>query len=260
MDTTKSVDVIIPTYKNDCELDRAIESALSQGQTVNRIFVLDDGNEESLQNKIKLRYSSNPFVEYIPLKHTGHPGIVRSVGIQRSTARWIAFLDADDFWNEGKLEIQLEAAREFNAIGVTSNASTFQDGNKGGRLIEKVPQKITFEMLIKDNIIVNSMVIVQKEALLRVGGYADSYRATTVEDYATWLRLLTFNDFIGVNLELGCYQISTNSIRSQNVADPRIHAIADYLVWSNLLDESWERKFRRKRKLALKAIGKQYAQ
>jgi teichuronic acid biosynthesis glycosyltransferase TuaG len=258
MDTTKLVDVIIPTYNNDSELDRAIESVFIQGKIVNRIFVLDDGNEESLQSKLISRYSKNPIVEYIPLKHTGHPGIVRSIGIQRSTAKWIAFLDADDFWNEGKLEIQLQAAREFNAIGVTSNASTFQDGNKGRRLIDKVPQKINFEMLIKDNIIVNSMVIVQKEALLKVGGYADSYRATTVEDYATWLRLLTFNDFIGVDLELGCYQISTNSIRSQNIADPRIHAITDYLVWSNSIDESENRMIRRKRKLALKAIGKQY--
>lgn len=256
---TKLVDVIIPTYKNDSELDRAIESALIQGNVINQIFVVDDGNEESLQKKIQSRYSSNPLVEYIPLAHTGHPGIVRKVGIQNSTAEWVAFLDADDFWKAEKLEIQLQAAKEFNAIGVTSNASTFQDGKIGQRLIEKVPRKISFEMLIKDNIIVNSMAIVQRKALLNVGGYADSYRATTVEDYATWLRLLTYNDFVGVDLELGCYQISPNSIRSQNIADPRIYAIADYLVWSNLVDEPKERKLRSKRKLALKAIGNQYA-
>jgi len=256
---TKIVDVIIPTYKNDSELDRAVESALIQGNIINRIFVLDDGNEESLQQKIQSRYSSNPLVEYIPLKHTGHPGLVRKVGIQKSTARWIAFLDADDFWNEKKLEIQLQVAKEFNAIGVTSNASTYQDGKIGQPLIKKVPLKISFEMLIKDNVIVNSMAIVQREALLSVGGYADSYRATTVEDYATWLRLLTYNNFIGVDIELGCYQISSNSIRSQNIADPRIHAIADYLVWSNSLDDPDERKLRKKRKLALKVIGNQYA-
>ena len=256
---TNLIDVVIPTFQNNSDLHLAIQSALNQGRMTNKVFVVDDGSDIEIQTSLETRYRNHKKVNYFHVPHVGHPGVMRKIGIENSQATWIAFLDSDDVWFPGKLELQLDAVVKSKGCGVTSNAKVMQDGIMGESFIKSLPMQIGFSELIRDNKVINSMIMVKRESLLNVGVYADSFRVRTPEDYATWLRILTREEFIGLDIDLGYYQISESSIRKDDKEDPRIFAIADYLVWSNQHKDSATKNFRNKRKLAAKVLRKQYA-
>lgn len=250
------VDVVIPTFDRDDSLFRAIDSALIQGECINRIWVIDDGSTKEVQRRIQERYLNNIAVKVICLEHCGHPGKVRKVGIENSEAKWIAFLDSDDWWHPGKIYKQLRIAEKYSAQAITCNARVFKAGKDLGLLHEKLPKKLTFKRISKTNLVINSMLMVKREELLKIGLYADSDRVRTPEDYATWLRLTSNIDIYVVDEEGGGYQISETSVRRFDYSDPRIYAFADFLLWSNYQTDKY--RFRRNRKLILKSLAREY--
>jgi len=250
------VDVVIPTYENDHLLHRAIESVMSQGECVNRIWVVDDGSSLDVQQSILSRYSDVEMVQVVLTEHSGHPGVVRKIGIDKSNAKWIAFLDSDDWWFPNKLEEQLSAAALSGAHAVTSNARLFQNGQDLGLFHKSIPKRLTFKKMVKSNWVITSMFLVEREELIKIGTYVDSYRIKTPEDYATWLRLLCNIDILGLNTIGGCYQISETSIRKGDEFDPRIYAFADFLTWAN--SNVHRNRTRLKRKIVLKKLKREY--
>ena len=250
------VDVIIPTYQNDKLLHRAIESVISQGECVNQIWVVDDGSSPEIQQSILRRYSESEKVQVILIEHSGHPGVVRRIGIEKSTAKWIAFLDSDDWWVSSKLEDQLHAAALSGAHAVTSNARLFQNDQDLGLFHKRIPKHLTFKKMVKSNWVINSMLLVEREELIKIGTYVDSYRVRTPEDYATWLRLLCNVYILGLNTIGGGYEISETSIRKGDLSDPRIYAFADFLTWAN--SKEHQSRTRLKRKIILKNLTREY--
>ena len=93
--------VIIPTYKNESFLDKAILSVLkaSKGYEV-EIIVVDDGSPQKNLNKIKAIVNKYTNIKFFAQKKNEGPGIARNYGIKKSTGDYILFLDSDDFLQE----------------------------------------------------------------------------------------------------------------------------------------------------------------
>jgi glycosyltransferase involved in cell wall biosynthesis len=99
----ETVSVIIPYYKARHTIARAVESALGQTVRPHEILIIDDGSPDDAANAIKQFGSS---VTLIP-KPNGGAASARNLGIEHAQGEWIAFLDADDYWEPSKLERQL---------------------------------------------------------------------------------------------------------------------------------------------------------
>jgi glycosyltransferase involved in cell wall biosynthesis len=56
-------------------------------------------------------------LELVPLRP---PGITRNLGVQHASTEWVAFLDADDIWLPGKIELQLAYAMKNDCPAVGS--------------------------------------------------------------------------------------------------------------------------------------------
>ncbi len=97
------ISVIIPVFNTEKYLAKAIESVLSQTLKPNEIIVVDDG---STDKSIEVARQFEPPVRIISQANKG-VGSARNVGTQAASCDFLAFLDADDFWTENKLEIQL---------------------------------------------------------------------------------------------------------------------------------------------------------
>lgn len=106
------VSVIVPTYNCARYIEKAIDSALRQTCRNIEVLVIDDGSTDDTQERLK-RFGDG--IRYIRKNKQGLSKS-RNMGMDLSRGEFIAFLDADDVWNENKLEIQLECFREVPEI------------------------------------------------------------------------------------------------------------------------------------------------
>jgi teichuronic acid biosynthesis glycosyltransferase TuaG len=253
-----SVDVIIPTFMETERLAEAVVSCRKQTHPPQKIFVVDDGSNQETQVWLKENYSSDPQIQLILAPHTSLPGVARSIGIEASSAKWLAFLDADDSWDEKKLELQITYARNNNAEFVATNAIAKSETQPDVLLLNNIPERIKFQDLVSTNWIINSSVLVRSSLLKGKKKYATDIRVRAVEDYATWLRIATETDLHILPEPLTYYRVSAQSIRSGDVVDPRIYAFADFLIWASTGKHAHSRKMRKLKKRVMKQIVRQY--
>jgi glycosyltransferase involved in cell wall biosynthesis len=252
------VDVIIPTYNQIDLLKLAVDSCKRQTYPVNKIWVIDDGSDLNVVNWLQEYFERDSQVEVILNQHTGLPGISREIGINKSRAEWVAFLDADDYWHHNKIAKQVELILERKSEFVYTNATRVISEVEKEIFLNNMPTILQFDVLVKTNWIVNSSVMARRQLLVDRASYANGSRVRAVEDFATWLRVASFTELHGVDLPLTFYREDDNSIRKDDVADPRIHAFADYLIWLQSPAGQSIKHLKRNRKSVLKMIEKQY--
>ena len=103
-DENYSISVIVPTYNRAEFVPCAIDSILGQNYSPCEIIVVDDGSTDNTE-EVLVPYGSK--IRYIK-KENGGVCSARNAGIQAASHDWIAFLDSDDEWIEGKLQCQVE--------------------------------------------------------------------------------------------------------------------------------------------------------
>jgi glycosyltransferase involved in cell wall biosynthesis len=112
---TKSADkisVIIPVYNGEKYLDEALQSVLKQSLKPFEILVVDDCSTDRAA-EIAQHYGDS--IRYIRREHNGGAAAARNDGVKNATGDYIAFLDADDYWDKNKLELQLREMKKQNA-------------------------------------------------------------------------------------------------------------------------------------------------
>ncbi len=200
------ISVVIPTYNCLATLPRAIESVRSQGVAV-EIVVVDDCSTDTTaawlaqQNDIRV----------IQGHHCG-VSQARNLGIAACTTPYIAFLDADDFWTEGKLATQLALHREnpemifslTDYAHMTENgeflAGCFEFWPKFQRLMNHNTSLVNNKFssyLYAENVVGTSTVMVRRDSLNSVGGFDESLMSAS--DWDLWLRLSELGDVGALN-------------------------------------------------------------
>lgn len=115
----KGVSVVITTVNRPHELEKAIQSCVKQNYVdMEIIVVVDGGNAEILD--LLGQYSNVKIISNIPCIGGASS---RNIGIQNATKYWVALLDDDDEWLDDKLNIQLEALKQYDDQEVVSFTS-----------------------------------------------------------------------------------------------------------------------------------------
>ena len=104
-DSKSLVSVIIPVYNCDRYLAEAIKSVLAQTYHPLEIIVVNDGSTDRSADVVK---GFADQVRYF-YQHNSGPGAARNQGANLAHGTFFAFLDADDFWLEDKLTLQMAA-------------------------------------------------------------------------------------------------------------------------------------------------------
>jgi glycosyltransferase involved in cell wall biosynthesis len=102
--TPPLVSVIVPAYNAERFVGHAIRSILAQDYSPIEILVVDDGSTDHTAAAVQ---EFGPRVRFLRQANAG-AGAARNRGIEHATGRYIAFLDADDLWEPGKLSRQME--------------------------------------------------------------------------------------------------------------------------------------------------------
>jgi glycosyltransferase involved in cell wall biosynthesis len=190
-----SVSVIIPCFNAEAWIIRAIKSVEKQSFQACEIIIVDDGSTDQSIFLIKSYFCSIP-LSILKQINSG-PAAARNYGVNKSIGDYIAFLDADDEWDENKMNKQI----------LTVNPSSFSTSDC--TLIDRKNNHIgdhhNFIPNSKESILKNlylgriSMLtpglLIPRDKFLDVGGFDVNLRYK--EDHLLILKLissgLTFN-------------------------------------------------------------------
>ncbi len=123
------IQVIMPVYNVEQTLRQAIDSVLSQrGNLKILLVIINDGSPDN-SDKIIKEYENHPGVLVINQDNQGLSG-ARNTGLKNIYAKYITFLDSDDYLAEDALENLFEIAEENQADIVQGSFSQVYPNNK----------------------------------------------------------------------------------------------------------------------------------
>lgn len=109
-ETEIKVSVIVPIYNAEAFLRPAMDSILDQSLREIEVICVDDGSTDGSLKIIK-EYQKRDSRIRIATQNNAGPGMARNNGMRRARGEYIAFLDADDFFNLDFLSRMYETAK-----------------------------------------------------------------------------------------------------------------------------------------------------
>lgn len=201
------VSVIIPTYNRYELLNHSIRSVLANTYKNVEIIVINDCSTDQRYYSGQLEKYEKTTIIHLPVnmrvKHnvSAAQGMTRNYGLETARGEWIAFLDDDDFYIETKIEKQLAAMKEYNNI-LFSTTNMYMINHRSISM-DKLDFNITpsyddyknkilnLEMVIKNNHIANSSVIIHHSIVKKTG---KQHIVPREEDWDYWKRALQYTD------------------------------------------------------------------
>lgn len=178
------VSVIMPVYNGEKYIKEAVESVLSQGVPL-ELLVIDDGSTDKTKEVLSAYMGREDFQYLRNEKNMGAAGS-RNRGVELARGKYVAFLDADDWWEKGKLKKQLSLLEKTGyVLCSTGRELVNQDGSSTGKYIP-VKKLLTYRELLKHNSINCSSVVVEREVIRKFPMEHDDSH----EDYITWMKIL----------------------------------------------------------------------
>lgn len=183
----QKISVIIPNYNYGRFLRQAIQSVLDQSMPPHEIIVVDDGSTDD-SKEILISFGDS-----IILVSQTNKGVAaaRNRGAEIATGEFLAFLDADDYWQKEKLEKQLRRFLSDPEIGFVHCGSSYVDVN-GSRSHDYVTgdEGWVAEALLKfEPAVIANTLVIKREAFLKVGGFDTNRNLHPSEDWDLCYRL-----------------------------------------------------------------------
>jgi glycosyltransferase involved in cell wall biosynthesis len=188
------VSVIVPAFDAAATIRQTLNSVLAQTYQEIEVIVVDDGSSDATSAIVEEFVAMDPRFHLIRQSNAG-VGAARNTAIRKAHGKYIAPLDADDYWFPGKLEKQVACIEQCgNETGLVYCWSTSID--KRGVLASDCSHTVEGRLrhaLILRNIVGNgSAPLFRAVAVEKVGLYltrAEQGGAQGCEDWDLYLRI-----------------------------------------------------------------------
>lgn len=181
------ISVIMPAYQAADYIGEAIQSV--QGQTCKEtweLIIIDDCSTDHTAFIVREYAKADARIRYLRQRKNRGVAAARNLGIRIAQGQYLAFLDADDWWDAEKLKLQMQCIHQTGTVLCCTARELMQaDGTPTGRIIQ-VPETITYQMLLHTNVIPCGSVILRSDVAKKFRFVCDQYH----EDYILWLRIL----------------------------------------------------------------------
>lgn len=138
---TQKLEVVIPVGPKSQSLSLALDSIRNQFNT-SRVILVNDSNEE-------LFTSASFTTEILSSKKRGNISSNRNVGLQSAKTEFVAFLDADDMYNDGFAERAIAVLQENrDAVATVCLTSAYIDSSVGFWLKMKINLYVAVKNLL----------------------------------------------------------------------------------------------------------------
>jgi glycosyltransferase involved in cell wall biosynthesis len=188
------ISVVIPLYNKATSISSTLECVLNQNFTDWEVVVVDDGSTDDSANIVSSMGDSR-----IRLIRQPNAGVsaARNRGAIEAEGEFIAFLDADDEWDNDYLATQYELTQKYPDCDVFAMNYEFRDinGKKTSTIINKLPFNDVDGVLSNYFEVAScshpplwtSAVMVRKSAFQNIEGFPVGIKSG--EDLLTWARL-----------------------------------------------------------------------
>lgn len=217
----KLISIVVPLYNAEKFLEVTVKTVQSQTYQTWELLLVDDcSTDESRKIALKLA-KQDARVRLICQETNQGAARARNRGVQEAKGRYLCFLDADDIWENDKLQEELAFMQKKQAGFVFTGYEFADETGRGLGKIVTVPEQITYHEALKNTTIFTSTVMLDRQLI------ADDYiymPEIPSEDTATWWQILKrYGVAYGLNKNLVKYRRSENTLSSNKwVAIQRI--------------------------------------
>lgn len=207
------VSIIMPMYNAANYVTEAILSVQAQDYDNWELIVINDGSTDDGPEIVKRLAQTDPRIKLIN-KTNGGIASARNAGIKAAKGQYVAFLDSDDKWLEGKLTKQINLLKEKSAKFCYGATAFMSDDSTPLEKWWPVPTEVDYKTLLHANVIPCSSVLIDRTGLKSFLMPKQGH-----EDYATWLTILRDNKIkaYGINEPLFRYRKSSSGASSSKL-------------------------------------------
>src|SRR6218665_1515018 len=124
--------IVIPLYNKEKWVTACINSILNQHFTDFELIIVDDGSTDKSLELVKNQFNDER-IKIIRQKNAG-VSVARNTGIAHASYKYIAFMDADDYWHPDYLKLNCDALLQNPKIDII-----------GSNYINKIPLGHSFD-------------------------------------------------------------------------------------------------------------------
>lgn len=129
--------IIIPVFNMEKTLERCVDSVLKQSCKDWEIILVNDGSIDK-SGVISKSFSENHENIHYYFQENKGVSSARNLGIEKSNAEWMIFLDADDYWDDNYLQKIFECTKSNCDIVITGITKILENRNKIKILFDKI--------------------------------------------------------------------------------------------------------------------------
>ncbi len=209
MNSCQLVSIIMPSYNSADTIAKSIESVQKQDYAHWELLITDDCSSDRTVEIVRQLASQDPRISIEVNSVNSGAGFSRNQSINRSSGKYIAFLDADDLWLPNKLSTQVFYMEQTGAVFSYTAYQKFSDAGLGGILMP--PTRVTYKELLRGSVIGCLTAMFNAEVL----GRQNMPLIRKRQDMGLWLRLLQLcKEAHGIPQVLAQYRIDSGM--SQN--------------------------------------------
>lgn len=140
VDVNMKVSVIIPLYNKALFVTKALDSVLAQTFTDYECVIINDGSTDDSASIAQQWMQNKACGERFRLINQPNAGVsaARNHGIELSQGEYIAFLDADDWWEPNYLEEMTRLAGEYSEAGILASNYIYYKPGKTRKGVDEV--------------------------------------------------------------------------------------------------------------------------
>lgn len=246
MNRSPDISIIIPVYNASALIDRCLNSVFSQlGNHNLEIIIIDDGSTDDSVDLIKRREEQD-MIRLFQQNNSG-PSKARNKGIKEAKGKYLAFLDADDYWLPGFLETTynfLEENADCVAVSVCQRHMTTTGEHVSPKNYENLaPQRGLiindfFSFWAENNHICTGSILIRTDIAKKTQGMREDLRICEDLEYWAYLSIFGKLGFIPDLLFVSDGSKVTNNIGWVSKNLPRWNAAVPVEIWQKRLLEN----------------------
>lgn len=240
-----TVDILIPMYNSKKTIVECIQSVLAQTYKNVNIIICDDASVDGCYDFVQNIFGH---IDRLKLyRNENNLGYLKTFNklLTYSTSKFIAFLDADDTIEPLKIEKQVDILMSNPGLGaVGCNFRRFCKGNDftGPSNLPFMKENIISALLLGQDAVCGSSIMVKREVIDNVGGYRDFFNGYVGEDIDWVSRIIQRYDFRNIDYCGYNYRIENTSLTRKvryEIRAIHIHDFIRFLFAKRIEEKTW---------------------